>query len=781
MHFHISTASPKASLENWGERYFVVALQKALRKLGCTTEVWGYGSEIIRRTDQDVVLRIAGRTLEDPVPGFPNMLWIISHPEFMLPNLIRSYQKVFIASEHIEPMLLNKWEQPCTYLPQASDPEVFPFVHETDVSGKISFVANTIYRERDFQALLRNTDLPLAYVGRGWEKRVAPELIEAEYIPNTELAGHYVRHGFVICDQFRSMSGYGFVANRLFDVLSCGAHPVVQAVPGFPDELRPYVSFVQTHNDVVAAWESWQTQDPDDKARRAREAPDIVAQRYTFDVVARQLLDFAHQALDEKLVEPQKLYFPAASEKMIKLPAEASRLRLRITDCPDIADADPENCILPDAAEPLISGGGEFDLSLTLSGRNSIQAVIDEHHALHIVARRLSRLLEVIPLVHRAGNCEVVFLDEQPNRLPFTHLTHVYDRLCSDLQDGQFQHSAIEANKRLLQYQRRVIDPEATYNKNAQKICSPTGRFAIPFALHDLAAMYGSHQEAIPEEITKSHFCLPGRKADVKLQRPVGVFIHAFYPEDLRRLLKATRFIRSKVFYISTNTQSKAKLIEAELSVHNLTSYEIRITENIGRDIYPKLFAFSDVYDRHDLVLHLHTKKSAHAKKAVDWVDAILADLLDSQEAVNRILSLFNSIPDLGLIVPRPPKHLTGGYRWTVNRHIAQAIVPDVVLPEDGTFVFPMGSMFWARTAALHPVLKTGLQAADFPAEAGQFDGTTAHAVERLIGVLANNAGYHVIKYTGSDDNRYGKFRTRLKVNKDLLQLLSVREKARVA
>jgi lipopolysaccharide biosynthesis protein len=50
--------------------------------------------------------------------------------------------------------------------------------------------------------------------------------------------------------------------------------------------------------------------------------------------------------------------------------------------------------------------------------------------------------------------------------------------------------------------------------------------------------------------------------------------------------------------------------------------------------------------------------------------------------------------------------------------------------------------MFWARPAALEPILRLGLNTNDFPEEPIKIDGTLAHAIERLFALGTEQAGY---------------------------------------
>jgi GT2 family glycosyltransferase len=54
--------------------------------------------------------------------------------------------------------------------------------------------------------------------------------------------------------------------------------------------------------------------------------------------------------------------------------------------------------------------------------------------------------------------------------------------------------------------------------------------------------------------------------------------------------------------------------------------------------------------------------------------------------------------------------------------------------------------MFWARSAALRPLLDLGLATEEFEEEAGQIDGTLAHAIEHVYFHACEHAGYDWIK-----------------------------------
>jgi lipopolysaccharide biosynthesis protein len=81
---------------------------------------------------------------------------------------------------------------------------------------------------------------------------------------------------------------------------------------------------------------------------------------------------------------------------------------------------------------------------------------------------------------------------------------------------------------------------------------------------------------------------------------------------------------------------------------------------------------------------------------------------------------------------------------WDENLEIAQKLATRMGLRAalPASFECPVGTMFWARPAALAPLLRLGLTWDDYPPEPLPIDGTMLHALERLIPLVAEDAGY---------------------------------------
>ena len=167
---------------------------------------------------------------------------------------------------------------------------------------------------------------------------------------------------------------------------------------------------------------------------------------------------------------------------------------------------------------------------------------------------------------------------------------------------------------------------------------------------------------------------------------------------------------------------------------------------NHGRDVVPFLNVFSHIADfGYKAICKIHTKKSKHREDGDQWRDDVFTRLLGDKNAIIASLSKIKA----GSGIVAPSGHLLDGSNyWGSNakRVTELAIKMGCPLEWVDNFSFPAGTMFWFKPEALKPLMTLNLKPDDFEVECGQVDGTTAHAVERLLGLSAMYAGFTVVE-----------------------------------
>lgn len=232
-------------------------------------------------------------------------------------------------------------------------------------------------------------------------------------------------------------------------------------------------------------------------------------------------------------------------------------------------------------------------------------------------------------------------------------------------------------------------------------------------------------------------------------QPTIAVVCPAFYADVAGEIAAALQAIPVPFdCYLSTDTAEKANQIRAAFAGWSRGAVDVRVMPNRGRDIAPKFVGFRDVYARHELVLFLHTKRSTHHSAGGDWRRYLFHHLIGSPEIVTANLAAFEASPRLGILFPQHWKGVSTAIHWAYDFPLARGLARrlGVDIAQDRLLDFPAGSMFWARSAALRPLLDLGLTWEDFPEEKGQVDATPAHAVERLMLYAAEKAGYTWMK-----------------------------------
>jgi len=229
----------------------------------------------------------------------------------------------------------------------------------------------------------------------------------------------------------------------------------------------------------------------------------------------------------------------------------------------------------------------------------------------------------------------------------------------------------------------------------------------------------------------------------------VGIHAHLYYDDladEFARYL--SRMPCSYDLYVSVrNEQARIRLEKIFSALRDVGRVDIRVTPNVGRDIAPFLVEFGRDLAEYDVIAHIQTKKSLYNNGSTDgWREYLLDALFKGPNAIGRYLELLGT-GRYGIIYPQCFYNLPYmANTWLANSGISRAWGPRFgvnTLP-DGYFDFPAGSMFWASVDALRPLLEAGLEWDNFPPEASQTDGTLAHCIERMLGVVPTARNYRI-------------------------------------
>lgn len=259
-------------------------------------------------------------------------------------------------------------------------------------------------------------------------------------------------------------------------------------------------------------------------------------------------------------------------------------------------------------------------------------------------------------------------------------------------------------------------------------------------------------------EVLSSYSLNPANKSSFPLygienskMKKIAVVVHLYYIDLWPEIQERLDFITEQFdLFVTLNERDK----EFEPTLSN-AAVRIRtfVLPNRGRDVLPSLYVVQRIRSAgYEYVLKLHSKKSKHRIDGSTWFDSVLDSLLPNSKTISEIIVALNR-KDVGIIGPNHHlvslKRNMGSNSITLTNLIQQThdnVVADKVISHPENYPYFGGTMFWSRMDALDPILDLCLMPDDFQPENGQLDGTMAHALERMFGIVCRLEGKSLLQ-----------------------------------
>jgi lipopolysaccharide biosynthesis protein/2-polyprenyl-3-methyl-5-hydroxy-6-metoxy-1,4-benzoquinol methylase len=228
-------------------------------------------------------------------------------------------------------------------------------------------------------------------------------------------------------------------------------------------------------------------------------------------------------------------------------------------------------------------------------------------------------------------------------------------------------------------------------------------------------------------------------------QQKIALVIHAYYIDIFEEIIQSIDAnVKSMVdIYITCEAQNEVRI--GNILTQYVMAATVQTVQNHGRDMLPFLKILPQVVNSGaSLIIKIHTKKSTHRVDGDAWRKGLIGTLLNA-ESIHKAVGMFQEDARLGVIGPAGnvvPMDTYWGSNQLSTLKLATRLGVDLEDIHHLTFV--AGSMFMARVTALLPLIGLELRDEEFEVEAGQVDGTMAHAIERAISISAHRQAFTV-------------------------------------
>lgn len=230
-----------------------------------------------------------------------------------------------------------------------------------------------------------------------------------------------------------------------------------------------------------------------------------------------------------------------------------------------------------------------------------------------------------------------------------------------------------------------------------------------------------------------------GRKADQ------AVVIHIYYPDLWEEFLDRLRKVDIGFdLYVTLTHRGEETRDVADRIRADWPGAQVIILPNRGRDIFPFMHLVNAGWlDGYKAVCKFHTKKSPHRQDGAHWRRHLIDGILPETGTAD-LLARFLADDTAGFWVA-DGQHYDDTQWWGSNfSKVADLLHRIEIAPDRKRLSFPAGSIYWLKPQIIAMLRGMQLTVSSFEVEQGQTDGTTAHAMERALGMICDAAGLSI-------------------------------------
>ena len=233
----------------------------------------------------------------------------------------------------------------------------------------------------------------------------------------------------------------------------------------------------------------------------------------------------------------------------------------------------------------------------------------------------------------------------------------------------------------------------------------------------------------------------------IKKQKPVAIVIcHCHYIEVVDELIERFNYLPDGCeIYITSSNDAVLTLFKIKWQRKNIQLHVYSV-ENWGRDVRPFNYIVKKLQLPNDIpILKIHGKRSLYSPNGDSWRRDSLYSLLPNEQKIESYIKAFSETQNLAMLGP-PLSYISNEDYWGSNKSLVKNILKEHSYElNDSDLGFYAGTMFWIRSQCASLAL-AHVKPENFEKEAGQRDGTYAHALERAIPMILRKKNWKLLE-----------------------------------